>query len=313
MSLQRLIGLAGYGGNGNGNKQVQPTFGVSFGLPQPSHGGYPINPFNSNPVYNPYGPALNGGGLNLGLISVNPLLAVQVTKNDYGDKVVKPFVNLHVTPNEHVVNKLGHLFHEKKHYLLNKHEHYHHHQPYGYNHHYPHKPIHHVHAHNLHPPHYGPPPPVYSPHFSHYEPSYSKLNPYSAHDTAPGNDDYYDDENDDRYNYDQVDYNPYQSGYSPGFERSANTSKQGYADRYAYSRSLTLPSKNPGASRGGQSIRFPENRRKREVAVDNPTSETIEEVTYTDLIQIPGNFLFTAYNYKKYSIRAVLISHIFQL
>ncbi|KAG6442250.1 hypothetical protein O3G_MSEX002251 [Manduca sexta] len=35
----RVFGLPGYGGNGNNpNKKVEPTFGVSFGLPQPSHG-----------------------------------------------------------------------------------------------------------------------------------------------------------------------------------------------------------------------------------------------------------------------------------
>ncbi|XP_026316903.1 uncharacterized protein LOC113228002 isoform X3 [Hyposmocoma kahamanoa] len=271
----RLIGLASYGGNG-GMKQVQPTFGVSFGLPQPSYSGYPINPFHANPIYNPYGPALNGGGLNLGLISVNPLLAVQVTKNDYGEKVVKPFVNLHVTPNEHVVNKLGHLFHEKKQYLFNKHEHYHHHNPYQYGHlhHHLHKPIHPVHY----PSHYGPP--VYSPHHTHYEPAYAKLHPYNAHEsTTYNNDDYYDDGNhfDDNSDYN----NPFQGYYNTGFERSANASnkaneRQGYANRFAYSRSLTIPSKNPGTNRGGQTIRFPENRKKREV-VEKPVTENIEE------------------------------------
>lgn len=284
-------------------KQVQPTFGVSFGLPQPSNGGYPINPFHANPIYNPYGPALNGGGLNLGLVSVNPLLAVQVTKNDYGEKVVKPFVNLHVTPNEHIVNKLSHAFHEKKLYLLNKHEHYHHHKPYG--HHYGHydqhvhKPIHHpihpihpIHPpiHSIHSPIHSPPyasqygPPVYSPHHTHYEPDYSKFHPHIAHEAAVGNEDYYDDDN---HFDDNIDYNnPYQGGYyNPGFERSANASsnaneRQGYANRFSYSRSLTLPSKNPGANRGGQTIRFPENRKKREV-MENPGTENVEEVTKT--------------------------------
>lgn len=269
-------------------KQVQPTFGVSFGLPQPSNGGYPINPFHGNPIYNPYGPALNGGGLNLGLISVNPLLAVQVTKNDYGEKVVKPFVNLHVTPNEHVVNKLSHVFHEKKLYLLNKHEHYHHHKPYNYGHyhHHLHKPIHyptpHIHS-PVNPPHYASHygPPVYSPHHTHYEPDYANLHPYNTHGSAVGNDDYYDDDN---HFDDNNDYNPYQGGYhNPGLGRSANASskaneRQGYADRFAYSRSLILPSENPGANRGGQTIRFPENRKKREV-VQKPVTENVEEVT----------------------------------
>lgn len=269
-------------------KQVQPTFGVSFGLPQPSHGGYPINPFHANPIYNPYGPALNGGGLNLGLISVNPLLAVQVTKNDYGEKVVKPFVNLHVTPNEHVVDKLGHLFHEKKQYLFNKHNHYHHYNPYqyGHHHHHLHKPIHPP-IHTIHPPirppHYPPNygSSVYSPHHTHYEPGYAKLHPHNGHESTVG-DDYYDDvyHSDDNSDYN----NPSQEGYyNTGFERSSNASskannRQGYANRFAYSRSLTIPSKNPGANRGGQTIRFPENRKKREV-VEKAVTENVEEVT----------------------------------
>ncbi|XP_028167274.1 uncharacterized protein LOC114357723 isoform X2 [Ostrinia furnacalis] len=293
----RLIGLAGYGGNGgNSNKQVQPTFGVSFGLPQPSHGGYPINPFNSNPLYNPYGPALNSGGLNLGLVSVNPLLAVQVTKNDYGEKIVKPFVNLHVTPNEHVVNKLSNIFHEKKLYLLNKHEHYHHFNPHHdhhfnpyHDHHYPvpHHPIQPIYSHNHHnpPPHYSHhgPPPVYSPQYNQYKPSYGHIHPYQSHEPPSYNDDYYDDnENVPNHFDDGADYNNvYQGGfYGPGFERNANISandRQGtYANRHGYSRSLSLPQNRPGANRGGQTIRFPENRKKRETTVEKSV-ENIQE------------------------------------
>ncbi|XP_063382529.1 uncharacterized protein LOC134668951 [Cydia fagiglandana] len=306
MLLQRLIGLAGYGGNGGqSNKQVQPTFGVSFGLPQPSHGGYPINPFNSNPLQNPYGPALNSGGLNLGLVSVNPLLAVQVTKNDYGEKIVKPFVNLHVTPNEHVVNKIGTLFHEKKQYLLNKHEHYHHFNPHHHEY-YHHKPALHYGPHiphgphyEPHGPHYGPhgpsyephfprPPhntfgPTYSPHYGYAEAGYLKQNQFNAPPTAAtGDDDYYDDDN--INNNEGADFhNPYENGYDGyGFGRTANASvdrMQGkYAGRYGYSRSLSLPN-GPGANRGSQTVRFPENRKKREVTVEQSKSERIEEVT----------------------------------
>ncbi|XP_059054086.1 uncharacterized protein LOC131848296 isoform X2 [Achroia grisella] len=267
----RLIGLAGYGGNGgNNNKQVQPTFGVSFGLPQPTYGGYPINPFNSNPLYNPYGPALNSGGLNLGLISVNPLLSVQVSKNDYGEKVVKPFVNLHVTPNEHVVDKFKHLFHEKKLYLLNKHEHYHHFtHPHHFNHY--HKPIPPPYPH--YPQHHGPP--VYSPHYPHYKTIYTNNHPYDGHPENHGNDDYYDDEDNVGHYDDNNDY----LNQNYGFERSANTSandrQSNYATRYSYSRSLTLPP-NHGASRGGQTVRFPENRKKREINIEN-LNKNIEE------------------------------------
>ncbi|KAK2586802.1 hypothetical protein KPH14_011827 [Odynerus spinipes] len=84
---------------------VKPTWGVSFGLPQSNS---PINPFGG------YG----AQGINLGLVSVNPLVAVQVTKDDYGEKIVKPFVNLHVTPNPGLVHKLGHLLAHKKQTLL---------------------------------------------------------------------------------------------------------------------------------------------------------------------------------------------------
>lgn len=261
---------------------MQPTFGVSFGLPQTSHGGYPINPFNANPIHNPYGPALNSGGLNLGLVSVNPLLAVQVTKNDYGEKVVKPFVNLHVTPNEHVVNKLGHIFHEKKLYLLNKHEHYHHQYPYHY------KPIHHPHyePHNIHhaPSHYHGPPAnphpghVYSPYHSNYYDTIGYGKVKSPEQLSGSDDDYYDDNAGSTYNDDTSDYNP--GFYNPSFDRSANSvnnNQDQYANRYAYSRSFTLPSPKPGASRGGQTIRFPSNRKRRDI--ENSKNETIQEVT----------------------------------
>ncbi|XP_026486844.2 uncharacterized protein LOC113393937 isoform X1 [Vanessa tameamea] len=267
----RLLGFAG-GNGGNSNKQVQPTFGVSFGLPQPSN-GYPINPYNSNPLYNPYGPALNGGGLNLGLLSVNPLLAIQVTKNDYGEKLIKPFVNLHVTPNEHVINKLGHLFHEKKQYLLNKHEHYHHYNPYFNQH--EHRPYTHTPPFNSE--HYGiNRPPIYSPHHSYYQNNHYRINPQHLPEASHANDDYYDDDSDNHY----FDQNPSYNYENYGFERSANTSGNNrdptYANRYAYSRSLTIPS-NPGANRGGQTIRFPQSRKKRDVVTDVPKSKKIQE------------------------------------
>ncbi|XP_043282094.1 uncharacterized protein [Venturia canescens] len=98
----------------------KPTWGVSFGLPQNAGGNYPVNPYGDNSLVNPYqGYGAGGGqGLNLGLVSVNPLLAVQVTKDDYGEKVIKPFVNLHVTPNQGFVNKLGNILAHKKELLL---------------------------------------------------------------------------------------------------------------------------------------------------------------------------------------------------
>lgn len=92
---------------------------MSFGLPQSGGGGgYPINSYGGNPLTNPY-PGYGSGtqGINLGLVSVNPLVSVQVTKDDYGEKVVKPFVNLHVTPNHGLVNKFTNFLSQKKHLL----------------------------------------------------------------------------------------------------------------------------------------------------------------------------------------------------
>ncbi|CAL7941480.1 unnamed protein product [Xylocopa violacea] len=92
----------------------KPTWGISFGLPQ-ANGPYPIGPHGGNVLVNPYGGyGASDQGINLGLVSVNPLLAVQFTKDEYGEKVVKPFVNFHVTPNRNIVQKLGHLLSSKK-------------------------------------------------------------------------------------------------------------------------------------------------------------------------------------------------------
>ncbi|KAK5642215.1 hypothetical protein RI129_008382 [Pyrocoelia pectoralis] len=104
----------------NDNSRVKPTFGISFGLPNQGGGGYPLNPLSPYPLVNPYGSTFGGGGINLGLVSVNPLLSIQVTKDDYGEKVVKPFVNLHVTPNNFLVHKLDNFFSLKKEVLFNK-------------------------------------------------------------------------------------------------------------------------------------------------------------------------------------------------
>lgn len=142
-------------------KSVKPTFGISFGLPHQGGGGYPINLHGPNPLVNPYGGSVGSAGINLGLVSVNPLVSVQIEKDDYGQKVVKPFVNLHVTPNDYLVHKLEDLLTYKKDAIYNKHQHFHHHHgPYKY-HHYHHKP--HFH---------GPKPHIYSskPVFHHPPP-----------------------------------------------------------------------------------------------------------------------------------------------
>lgn len=115
------IGLGGYGGglgglNPLGGKKVVPTFGVSFGLPYPSYGGggYPINPFGGAPAVNQNFGSLSPNGLNLGLVNVNPLVSFQVAKNELGEKLFKPLVNLHVTPNANIIQKVGDLWRAKK-------------------------------------------------------------------------------------------------------------------------------------------------------------------------------------------------------
>ncbi|XP_074029638.1 uncharacterized protein isoform X1 [Leptinotarsa decemlineata] len=106
-------------------KKIKPTFGISFGLPQQGGGGYPINPHSPNPLINPYGGAIGATGINLGLVSVNPLISLQVTKDDYGNKEIKPFINIHVTPNNYLVHKFEDLLSYKKSVIFNKHKHYH--------------------------------------------------------------------------------------------------------------------------------------------------------------------------------------------
>ncbi|KMQ96879.1 serine proteinase stubble [Lasius niger] len=182
---------------------VRPTWGVSFGLPQT---GGPIAPHPGNPLgisgYTPgYGP-IGGQGINLGPVSVNPLVAVQVTKDEYGEKVVKPYVNLHVTPNPGLVHKLGHLLAHKKQGLYGGHyggydsavyaPHYHtHHEKPIY--HYPSRPpfypsqgVHHHHG-----VHY---PTYHKPHYQggHY-PSYYEKDDNNDYDDYDYSDDYADD------------------------------------------------------------------------------------------------------------------------
>ena len=92
---------------------IQPTFGVSFGLPQagPGYGGYQQNPLGTGPAVNPYYTQKKGGllggllggagpnGLSVGGVDVNPLVSFQATTNSNGSVVAKPLINLHVTPN----------------------------------------------------------------------------------------------------------------------------------------------------------------------------------------------------------------------
>ncbi|XP_050301448.1 uncharacterized protein LOC126739699 isoform X2 [Anthonomus grandis grandis] len=111
-------------------KKLKPSIGISFGLPYQGGGGYPYSPNN---VY-PHHGTIGYTGINLGLVSVNPLVSVQFSKDDYGNKVIKPHINLHITPNDYLVNKFDDLVAYKKRIVsLNKHKHYHVHKGgYGY-------------------------------------------------------------------------------------------------------------------------------------------------------------------------------------
>lgn len=229
--LQRIFGDAS-------KYKLSPTFGVSFGLPHGGGGGggYPLNPYGPYPALNPYGSSVGGlGGVNLGLVSVNPLLSVQVTQDEYGDKIVKPLVNLHVTPNHGLVHKIGsllHGFHHKPYYQGYqpfKHDHHHHHvhmsKPYP-SYYYPHKPYYHG----------GP----YKPNY-HYAPSYHGYRPHGEHIGA-GSGYIYDEDQ-----YDNGDYyvdDPY-SRHSRG-NRTANA----------------LPSTSSSSATGSSTtVQFPSDRR----------------------------------------------------
>lgn len=92
-----------------------------------------MNPYGGYPAQNPYFGSISPNGLNLGLVNVNPLVSFQLSKNEYGEKLFKPLVNLHVTPNEHLIHKVGDLFKAKKfgvqQALYNQHYHTHTHYP----------------------------------------------------------------------------------------------------------------------------------------------------------------------------------------
>ena len=111
-------------------RKILPTYGISFGLPYPNHpNGYPTNALGDHyPAQNPYFGAIGPNGLNLGLVNVNPLVSVQVQKTEFGDKVVKPLVNLHVTPSANIFEAVGNIFKPKPKVIHNNH--YHHHDHY---------------------------------------------------------------------------------------------------------------------------------------------------------------------------------------
>ncbi|XP_075224751.1 uncharacterized protein LOC142326279 isoform X1 [Lycorma delicatula] len=247
----RKFGLGGGSSDDDSDSsglKLRPTFGVSFGLPS-GGGGYPLNPFYPNPAVNPYGGSVGGNGVDLGLVSVNPLLSVQVTKDEYGEKVVKPLVNLHVTPNQGFVHKIGNIFHKFKdplYYgpppLLHHHQHYH--TPA-----YP-------------PPHYKPHPPPYyhkpwgPPGYSHYAPSYQSYRQDKYQSFAEG------------YNGDTYSEPIYDGSSQPPYDSYSNNGypDNGYDDSYdSYYRSAsnisTSSSSSDVRSPSSNHVQFPSNRR----------------------------------------------------
>ncbi|XP_068082200.1 uncharacterized protein [Anabrus simplex] len=231
---------------GDSNKfKVNPTFGVSFGLPQGgTGGGYPLNPFGPVPALNPYGGAVGGpGGIDLGLVSVNPLLSVQVTKDEYGEKVVKPLVNLHVTPNQGLFHKIGSLFHGHKPFYGSHPPVYHHHvhkypSPGPYRPHYHHKPF------------YGPPrPSYYAPDYFDYRSNddVSETNHYGNIAHSEPADSYISDDEDLQEGYG---YNSEDSPYSSYYRNARNMNG-----------SLPSSPESSSSSSGGSKVQFPSNRR----------------------------------------------------
>jgi hypothetical protein len=170
-------GGGNYGNQGGfGGKKVLPTLGVSFGLPYPTH-GYPISPYG-NGIPNPHFGAISPNGLNLGLLNVNPLFSLQVTKSEHGGKLVKPFVNLHVTPTEGIIGKIGGLFAAKKGPL---HNHYHKHL-----HRYPPPPPYIPFDHHHHQPHFeGPYPPQFDGPVLSHPPNHFDGPPHQPHFDGP--------------------------------------------------------------------------------------------------------------------------------
>ncbi|XP_076240927.1 uncharacterized protein LOC143183288 [Calliopsis andreniformis] len=212
---------------------VKPTWGISFGLPQ-AGAPYPVGPYGGNAL-SPYGGyGLTDQGINFGLVSVNPLVAVQFTKDEYGDKVVKPYVNFHVTPNRNLVHKLGHLIAHKKQSLYGNYG-----ASYGAN----------------YAPHYPPKPAVFyeKPYYAkpHYPPyKYTSVNEYSHPDQYS---DYYRDGDD--YDYDYDDRPEYYYGSA-----RANTDKTQTAEKRAKTDS--------DAGTSGK-VSFPNSRRKRDTRSPN--------------------------------------------
>lgn len=264
--LQRLLGDQ----LDTSKLNLKPTFGVSFGLPQGGGSSYPVNPYDSDSLINPYS-GYGGGsqGINLGLVSVNPLVAVQVTKDDYGEKVVKPFVNLHVTPNRGLVHKFNDILAHKKQSLFGGHQNYYPPQYYPGGPYYGNPPHHHFqNPHNNHRPSHFERPQYHDHHHYHqpenqYNPHYG---PYPGYYNREGSVD-----DDDDYNY--LGATDYDINYrnAPKNITSGNEYSKNFQNNL---RSQT----EVGRHSNNQKVHFPE-RRKREV--QEVSCQSPEKFTYT--------------------------------
>lgn len=246
---------------------------------------------------------------------MDPLLSVQVTKNDYGEKVVKPLVNLHVTPNSNIIHKIGSLFQQKKEALFGGgHGNY----GGGYGGGYGGPTIHHSHVHygaSRPPPqyHHGPPPPHYGPPTHHYGPSPHHHGPSFHHDSPPfiqgpshppyfgsgpggygpsggyRNAEYDDDEQDQSGPYvnDADDLNVFSNNGGGGefYGRSTSDANHNngqtpntYAQMFnSYSRTQSIPNQAPGQATGGRNVKFPSNRRRRDLSQSDEEKEPLND------------------------------------
>lgn len=241
------------------------------------------------------------------MVNVNPLVSFQFAKNEYGEKTFKPLVNLHVTPNENIINKVGALFKQKQFGGFggnggapSYNQHYHTHT------HYPGPSYHHPHQYETIPPHFDGPPHHFEsvPHFEH-PPHHFSTGPGDYYPSGYANDygfsspGYYPDSYHSTNNiesslattgpssYDSFESNAY-------YSRSANASAVGqatYADNYVnYNQNFAehqqqqqqyqsqaqakIAQNNQKQGTATQSVSFPKNRRKRNA---NSDIETIKK------------------------------------
>lgn len=269
-----------------------------------------MNPYGGYPAQNPYFGSISPNGLNLGLVNVNPLVSFQLSKNEHGEKLFKPLVNLHVTPNEHLIHKVGDLFKAKKfgvqQALYNQHYHTHTHYPSPPEIYHPHH-----HPHHFDGPEFYPSGPSFGPsNFGHgggygfsgysqgiYRDSSnndgSNQNGYEGYSTGPGVDSYsnnnYNDNNynGNYYNNDyysrsanvSIDAQPelpafnYQNVYPQNQQLETKQLPNNYANNFAnYDTNQSKDNQNPA-----KSVSFPTKRRKRNTDSMSGNDEILAE------------------------------------